>query len=436
MPRAFPALLLATALAGGPLSSASLAASVPRPAEAIEGTAAAQIAAIVNGDVISQADVANRGRLFALSTGLPLSPEVLARLAPQITRQLVDERLRLQEIQRRRIIVSDQEIARAIADVENRNGMPPGTLRKRLEQDGVAYRTLVDQMRVQIGWTRVLRQQLGPQVQVTDSDIAAAERALKAQMGQTEFRVSEIFIPIETPAAADEAQKFADTVIQELHAGAPFPVVAAQFSQAQTALAGGDLGWVQPSQLDPQVIRVLNEMPVGAVTNPIRVPGGIDIVMLTGKREIGNDPATVLSLRQVFFPFTTRLDPQNPTEQQRQVLAQAQRLAASAHDCAAIEAANKAAGGARPADPGEVRLENVSPAMRAVLDKLPEGKASEPLVAPDGILVVMVCSREKKNLGLPTKQELTERILNERIELASRQLMHDLKRRALLDLRS
>ena len=52
-------------------------------------------------------------------------------------------------------------------------------------------------------------------------------------------------------ANAADAQRFAETVITELRKGAPFPVVAAQFSQTQTALQGGDLGWVQPNQLDP-----------------------------------------------------------------------------------------------------------------------------------------------------------------------------------------
>jgi peptidyl-prolyl cis-trans isomerase SurA len=415
--------------------AALLAAGAPAPSPAPTGDAA-RIIAIVNGDVISREDVDNRRRLFALSTGLPAAQEVLDRLTPQITRQLIDERLRLQEVQRRRILVSDQDIAKAIEEVETRNGMPAGTLRKRLAADGVAYRTLVDQIRVQIGWTRVLRQQLGPQLQVSDADVAERERLLKAQSGKPEFRVSEIFIPVENPAAAEEASRFADTVIQQLHAGAPFPVVAAQFSQSQTALQGGDIGWVQPGQLDPAVERVLTEMPVGAISNPIRVPGGIDIVALNARREIGNDPATILTVRQAFLPFTSRLDPNNPTAQQQQVLAQAQKLSASAHDCAAIEAAGKAAGSVRPVDPGEIRLENVPSAMHAVLEKLPEGKASQPLVSEDGIMVLMICSRTTRNLGIPTREELVDRILGERIELVSRQLMRDLQRRAMLDQRS
>nr|MDA8248340.1 SurA N-terminal domain-containing protein [Rhodospirillales bacterium] len=199
--RLFPALLLAALLCGGAVPA--IAATAPP-----DGGGGAVIVAIVNGDVISREDVGNRARLFALSTGLPISQEVLDRLTPQITRQLIDERLRLQEVQRRRILVADADIARAIEEVEARNNMPPGTLRKRLESDGVAYRTLVDQIRVQIGWTRVLRQQLGAQVQISDTDIAEQERLLKQQVGQTEFHIGEIFIPVENPNQAEEARRF------------------------------------------------------------------------------------------------------------------------------------------------------------------------------------------------------------------------------------
>jgi peptidyl-prolyl cis-trans isomerase SurA len=402
----------------------------------IAGIDATKIVAIVNGDVISRGDVDSRRRLFALSTGLPTSTDVLDRLAPQIRQQLIDERLRLQEIQRRRIVVDDQDIAHAIADVEQRNGMPAGTLRQRLAADNVDFHTLVDQIRVQIGWTRVLREVLGPRLQVSDGDIAEQEKLMKQQVGQTEFHVGEIFIPAETAASLDEARHFADAVIQQLRAGAPFPVVAAQFSQSQTALEGGDLGWMQPSQIDPAELRVLNEMPVGAVSNPVVVPGGLTVVSLRGKREIGHDLATLLSVRQAFYRFTSALDQNNPTEQQKQALEQARHLSATAKDCDAIAAANQAAGAVRPSDPGEIRLDTVAPTMRNVLDHVPEGHASQPLVAQDGILVLMICARQEKNLGLPSKQELTDRIISDRIELASRQLMHDLQRRAMLDVRS
>ncbi len=280
----------------------------------------------------------------------------------------------------------------------------------------------------------MLREELGTKAEIGDSDIAEQTKLFTAQTGKPEYRVSEIFIPVDDPAKAADAQRFADTVIAQLRAGAPFPVVAAQFSQSQTALQGGDLGWLPANEMDPDVGKVIADMPPGAVSNPIRVPGGISIVSLRGKREIGRDQSTAISLRQVFVPFVGQLNPQAPTEQQRKAVAQAGLIAKSVRNCRDMEEANAKVGQVRPSDPGEVRLEGVGSApLRALLSSLQPGQASRPVVAGEGVAVLMVCSREMKSAAAPSKQEITNRLLSERIELASRQLQRDLRRRAVLD---
>ena len=440
-----PLLLLATLVAGLPAlaqprrAAAATAGTAAAPAPAAPASTAGQerIIAVINGDVITTGDVVNRGRLFALSTGLPVTPEVLDRLRPQVARQLVDERLRLQEVQRRKISVSDREIAEAIGEIEQRNGMPKGALSASLNGRGVALRTLIDQVRVQIGWTRVLRQELGARAEVSDADVAEQVRLFKEQTGKPEYQVREIFIPIEDPSRRADAQRFADTVIAQLRAGAPFPVVAAQFSQSQTALQGGDLGWVRANQLDPEVGAVVTQMPPGAVSNPIPVPGGISIVSLGAKRDIGRDQSTALRIRQVFIPFPTPLNPAAPTPQQRAAVEQATAVSRSVKTCADMEAANTKAGATRPSDPGELRLEGVSsPPLRALLTGMAPNVPSKPVVASEGVAVLMVCSRETKTAAEPTKQEITSRLLGERIELASRQLQRDLRRRAVMEERA
>jgi peptidyl-prolyl cis-trans isomerase SurA len=414
-----------------------VAALAAAPAPRSPAAQATRIVAVVNGDVVSNADVDNRARLFALSTGLPVTQDVLDRLRQQITRQLIDERLRMQEVQRRRIVIPDKAIADAIHDIESRNALQPGALRRKLAADGVGQRSLIDQIRTQLGWTQVLREQLGEKVTITDAEVADQQRLLAQQVGKPEYRVGEIFIPVDDPANAADAQRFAETVITELRAGAPFSVVAAQFSQNQTALQGGELGWVQPNQLDPEVARLVGQMPVGAISNPVKVPGGISIVTLQGKREIGRDVGTALTLRQVFLPFTSALNPQAPTEQQRQALDKARGISANVHSCEQMEQAAKTNNSPRPPDPGEVRLEAVNPpAFRQVLASLPFDRASQPLVATDGIGVIIVCSREQKNLAQLGKQEVQAQLLNERVELLSRQLLANLRRHATIDLRT
>jgi peptidyl-prolyl cis-trans isomerase SurA len=137
------------------------------------------------------------------------------------------------------------------------------------------------------------------------------------------------------------------------------------------------------------------------------------------------------------LPFTSKLDPQAPTEQQKQTLTHAKDIVANVHSCDQMEASNKAAGSVRPSDPGDVRLEGVNPPQfRAMLAALPDNKPSQPLVSVDGITVVMVCKRETKNVGVASKRDIANRLIIERADLASRQLLRDLQRRAAIDLRT
>jgi peptidyl-prolyl cis-trans isomerase SurA len=406
----------------------------PLPAPAQEAN---RIVAVVNGDIVTRADIEGRRRLFALNAGLPASQQVLDRLTPQVTRLLVDERLRMQEIQRRRVAVTDEDIANVVADLERRNNLPTGGLVAQLRRAGVEPRVLYDQLRVQIGWARLLRGLLGPQAQPSEADVAEYIRTQRARTGQPEYLVSEIFIPVDEPGEEAEVRRFVDDVIAQLRSGVPFPVAATQFSQSQTALQGGDLGWVGPEALDPEVGRIVTQMPPGAISNAIRVPGGFQIVALRQRREVGRDEATILTIRQAFFPFSSPLNPEAPTQQQVQAVERARALANSARSCEAVEAASRNSGSDRPADPGPVRLESVNPPpLRALLAGLQPGRASQPIIAPDGAAVVMLCSRERRNEAEVTPEVARQALVRDRAELLSRQAQRELRRRAQIEMRS
>ncbi len=359
-----------------------------------------------------------------------------APLGAHITAQPLDEKLRIQEIQRRKIVVTPEEIGEAIASIESRNGMAPHALEDKLAADGVSKQTLIDQIRVQLGWTHVLRQDLAENARITKTEIAQRQAALKQESGQPQYDVAEIFIPVDDPTHAEEANRFAQAVIGQLREGAPFGIVAAQFGQNENALEGGELGLVGADRLDPEVLAVVQAMPEGAISNPIRVAGGYDIVTVHAKRTIGTDMTSALDVRQAFFPFTSKLDPQHPQPQQEAQLAKARGLTDGAHSCEAIEAANRAQGNVRPADPGTLMLNQINPQMKVLLGGLQPGQVTKPLVSLEGIAVIGVCSRSEKNVANQSDEQIADQLLSERVELASRHENRDLHRRAVIDMRS
>lgn len=391
-----------------------------------------RVAAVVNGDVITLNEVESRRRLLALSAGM--TGDVAGRANDQILRLLINERLRTQEVARRRIPVTDQDIAGAVADIEQRNGLQPGGLRDNLRRGGIDPRVLYDQIRAQMGWNRLLRGLLGDQANISQAQVDEYLAAYQARTGQPEYMVSEIFIPISAPGQEAEVQRFTADIIARLRAGAPFTMVATQFSQSQSAMLGGDLGWTQAERLDPEVASIVRQMPEGAISNPIRVPGGYVIAMLRGKRTAGRDMATMLTVRQAVFPFEGQVNPAAPTAQQMRQVENAQQLSETARSCEALDAAART--GARLNDPGQVRLDAVNPPeLRDLLANLPIGRPSQPIIAPDGAMVLVVCARETRNLAEVTADQARDRIVRERVELISRQVLRDLQRRAQIDIR-
>jgi peptidyl-prolyl cis-trans isomerase SurA len=393
----------------------------------------ANIAAVVNGQVITSQDVANRAKLLALSSGMKPTPDILNRLQPQITQQLIDQTLQMQEISHRKVVVPEDQIATDIQHIEQGNGLPAGGLKARMEASGIAFSTLVQQIRTQIGWQMVLHQVLGPGLQPTAGDLRAEKTALKAEIGTTQYHLAEIFIPVSDPANDTTAKNFATTVIGQLRQGAPFQVVAAQFSQADNALQGGDMGFVSLSQLDPSVAAVVTQMPAGAVSNPIRVPGGYDIVQMQGTHQVGTSTTTNLSIRQVFAPYPSPITNGQVGPDQAAVITKLVTAAKAVHACAGMDALNAQFGNARPDDPGPVDLSTVTPpAFQQILATLALNTVSQPLVAQDGVSVVMVCARGTKNVGLPSDDAIANVIIDRRVELESQQLLDSLRHQSVI----
>ncbi len=347
-------VLLATGLVAALAAAPGLALAAQ--AAAPPATAGASIAAIVNGQIITNDDVDSRARLLELSNGMSVSQDALNRLKPQITSELIDQTLQLQEINKRSVVVQESDIFDAIAHIEQGNGLPPGGLRQRLQASGVPYGTLVAQIRTQLGWQTVLHQVLGQDLQPTDGDMNAEKKALTAQLSDSQYHISEIFIPVASPDEEATARSFATTVINLLHTGASFPAVATQFSQATTALQGGDRGFVPINQLDPAVAAVVTSMPIGAISNPIRVPGGYEIVQLDQVHNVGNSSRTILSLRRVFAPFPQPISNGQLGPAQGAVMQKLEQDMKTAQSCADMEAINCelrqcAAGRPRPGRP-------------------------------------------------------------------------------------
>lgn len=390
-----------------------------------------RIAAVVNEEVISVYDVQQRMRILIASSGLPNTKDTQRRVSPQVLRSLVDEALQKQEATRLNIRVSQSDMDEAVARVESSNNIPTGGFEPFLQRQGISPQSALEQIRNNIAWQKLLLRAVIPTIEIGEDKIDDVVKRVEDSRGVTEFRVSEILLPVDNPTDTADIRSLAERLVQQIRSGTDFRAVAQQFSKSATAAIGGDIGWILPGELETSLNTAISELKVGEVSDPLEVSDGIAIVRLSDQRTNAppDEGQRVVQLRQLLL-LVGEDAPQSEVDVQLQ---KAREISASINGCPAFATAAEEAGTPQPDNPAEFKLADLNAQLRGVASTIEVGKASEPLRQAAGVQVLMVCERND-NAG-PNRDEIRRTLLRERVDMLSRRYLRDLRRSAFVDLR-
>ncbi|SNB55412.1 peptidyl-prolyl cis-trans isomerase SurA [Arboricoccus pini] len=261
---------------------------VPHQAQAqaqAQATTVQRIIAVVNSEIITEQELRARILLAIVISGLPDTTDTRQRIAPQVLRALIDERLEIQESKRLKLDADETDVDKAFDNIAQRNNMTRDQLTQFLGSRGVAAGLVRDQLRAQIDWIRVVQREVRPKVVVTEDQISLAMRA--PNTANEEVRLSEILLPVYEPGQLKAVMEDARQLTQEVRNGANFNSVARQFSAAQSKDNGGDLGWVPVSSVLPDLQPIIGRLQPGQVSDPVETPVGIHIFYVSERRAAG-----------------------------------------------------------------------------------------------------------------------------------------------------
>jgi len=412
-----------TAPAEGPTPAA------PRAPQGISES----VAAVVNDDIVSTYDLAQRMRLLIATSGVQPTQENLQQFQREALVSLVDEHLQFQELrrvereQKIEILADDAEINEEITEMAKGNNMSPEQFMAFLASRGIGADTLKQQLRAQVSWSRWIQGRYGSRLRVGDDQIAATQALLAAQSAKPQYNIGEVLIDANRVGGMQQAMTGAQQLVTQMQQGAPFPAVARQFSALPTAANGGDAGWVSPSEVPAEVGAVLEQMRPGQLSQPIPVKDGVYILYLREKRAGGN--ATLVNLKQVAvaLPQTATADDEATA---RTKLA---AIRPTIKDCATLETAGNAAQGIVAGDLGEAEVADLAPAFRDAAEKLKVGEVSEPIRTPVGLHLIAVCGRRSAGAGAADKDQIERRLRGQQLSMIARRYMRDLRNSATIE---
>ena len=310
----FPTLFCASLLAQQ-LTSTTVPASLPTQAPASatgDSTVVEEIVARINNSIITRADL-RKSRDAMVSevrqqntTG---ADQEIKDRDKDVLRDLIDQQLLVQKAAELDIN-ADTEVIKRLDEIRKQmHAESMEDVEKAAVAQGVSFEEFKQNLKNSILTQRVISQEVGGHINVTQQEMQQYYDSHKAQMDRPEqVRLSEILIatsktpPIKTekgetalPEAPDpedvaKAQAKAEQVYAMLKKGSKFDDLAKQYSDGPTASLGGDLEYFKRGTLSKQLEDQTFGMKAGDFTEPVRTNQGFVILKVTEHQNAGIPP--------------------------------------------------------------------------------------------------------------------------------------------------
>lgn len=391
-----------------------------------------QIVAVVNDSPISLYDLKQRVLLFMMSSGQQqFSEKDQKYLNQQGLQSLVDDKLKVQEAEKYKTVISKGEKEQSFTSYAQQLRMTSKQLEVQLNKVGIRKESMYHQIEASLAWDQVVGGLLMPQVSISDEEIYLILDRMTTNKGQLEYHPLEIFLLVSENEKREEIRNAAHQIVGQLKKDISFQQMARQYSQSTTSAVGGDLGWLMKSQLNSEIFTTLKTMETGDISEPLETEDGFYILQLAGKRKIltPSETDTRVDLQHMFFEFS-----ENTQSDKLDVLKSfITTESAKIESCENLADQGKKIGAKETGSLGNLAISDLpKPLQKTILD-LEVGRASSPLKEDTGFRIFVLCGKEAAVIKLPDYDSVEGKLSQQRVGLIARRHLRDLRRDAIID---
>jgi len=431
--------LLPAALVWGALPAGAADTPAAR-AHASRGTTLERVVAVVNDGVVLQSELDAQvsevtQRLRAQNVALP--PDKVIR--DQVLERLVLEEVQAQHAEHAGIVVSDEQVNAALQDIAVRNKVSFDQLPDKLASEGLVYADYRKNLRREIQRQMLRGRDVVQRINISPRELDQyIERQKGTASANSEYNVAHILVAIPqdaNPTQLAAARAKAEDIAARAAKGEAFDRLAVSYSDSQTALEGGALGWVKGPSLPTFLADVVPRMKPGEISGVLQTGSGFHLVRLNDMRTgAGQQIIKQTHLRHILLKTTEVQDDatvrQKLTDMRTQILAGADfavlAKTSSADPGSAVE------GG----DLGWTTLETFVPEFARHAEALKDNEISEPFKTQFGWHIVQVLGRRDfDNTATAEREQAFQQLRESRVDEATEIWLQQLRDEAYVELR-
>lgn len=395
-----------------------------------------RVVAVVSGSVITKQELDHRFELTKRQINQAIPKNQLNAIYKKILNDLINEEVQRQYASEHNIVIEDSEIDLAISEIERRNNWTNGafyTIANGIETSAKA------KIKSDLIRRKIVDRRLRSRVNISRGEIDRLIENINNNQS-TEKKIHQIFITVDKKEQEKDAQREIFKIYNQLK-DIPdnFVTFSKNFSTngSNFEKSMDDLGWFGQGELTPVLDKTLKTLNKNEMSQPILSSNGWHILYVEDIRTpeaLSTEPIDEFSL----FKFAVKIDDNKPLKTQKREF---ERMVDEFKTLGDIEEAVL-----RHQDETEyqtsqslgwVKQRSLPQYLQSDIHKLDANDMSD-IYEDDGYLVVYHLSDERE--VLPEKlQEFRNRIygrlMSNRLELAARRFMRDLRRQAYIEVR-
>lgn len=378
-----------------------------------------KVAAVVNNGVVLESDVdglMQSVKLNAGQAGQQLPDD--ATLRHQILERLIMDQIILQMGQKMGVKITDEQLDQAIANIAKQNNMTMDQMRNRLAYDGLNYSTYRNQIRKEMIISEVRNNEVRRRITVLPQEVDALAKQIGTQNdASTELNLSHILIALpENPTSeqVNDAQRQAESIVEEARNGADFGKLAITYSADQQALKGGQMGWGRIQELPGIFAQALSTAKKGDIVGPIRSGVGFHILKVNDLRgQSQSISVTEVHARHILLKPSPIMNDQQARLKLEEIAADI-KSGKTTFAAAAKEYSQDPGSANQGGDLGWATPDIFDPAFRDALTKLHKGQISAPVHSSFGWHLIELLDTRKVDKTDAAQKDRAYRMLMNR----------------------
>ncbi|EAM3068184.1 peptidylprolyl isomerase SurA [Salmonella enterica] len=378
-----------------------------------------KVAAVVNNGVVLESDVdglMQSVKLNAGQAGQQLPDD--ATLRHQILERLIMDQIILQMGQKMGVKITDEQLDQAIANIAKQNNMTMDQMRSRLAYDGLNYSTYRNQIRKEMIISEVRNNEVRRRITVLPQEVDALAKQIGTQNdASTELNLSHILFALpENPTSeqVNDAQRQAESIVEEARNGADFGKLAITYSADQQALKGGQMGWGRIQELPGIFAQALSTAKKGDIVGPIRSGVGFHILKVNDLRgQSQSISVTEVHARHILLKPSPIMNDQQARLKLEEIAADI-KSGKTTFAAAAKEYSQDPGSANQGGDLGWATPDIFDPAFRDALTKLHKGQISAPVHSSFGWHLIELLDTRKVDKTDAAQKDRAYRMLMNR----------------------